>query len=296
MSLTIISALADLRIQRALRQAILWKLAPTSGQTALYFTDHNNPLVFNGNTYTPIGSFDSSAAQLSSGLREQNLDVSGVFVSDKITHEDLRARKWDNAEITQYLVDWRVPWIGAIRTRVYTLGAVHYTGEIWTGDLNGLSHQLQNQHGNNFTRNCNARLGDARCGVDLDTFTSGKFTAMDVDNGSQDTTEPRRLFRATASLSGVGLADDWFKYGKLIWTTGANATAGVESEVKSYSDAARDIGLYEPTPFDIADTDEFTIFVGCDFLSGTCKTKFSNLVNFRGAKFMPGSDKVLKTP
>lgn len=272
-------------------------MIPRSGQNPLRFTDHNAPLIFSDESYSPVGGFDQSATELASGLKEQNIDVVGVIESDYITNADLRAGKWQGATVFQYLVDWRAAWIGALRTRKFTIGNIEFTGETWLGELNGLSHELNNQHGRAFTRPCNARLGDSRCGVNLDTFTDGKFTAVDVDDGSQDSDEPRRIFAATvASLSGSSLADDWFNYGKIVWTVGENANSGVESEVKDYTHTGRVIELYEPTPFAIADSDQFTIFVGCDYLASTCKDKFNNLVNHRGIKFMPGTDKVLTVP
>ena len=44
----------------------------------------------------------------------------------------------------------------------------------------------------------------------------------------------------------------------------------------------------------VADT--FNIIAGCDKLAATCKTKFSNMVNFGGFPFIPGNDKMIRTP
>ena len=44
----------------------------------------------------------------------------------------------------------------------------------------------------------------------------------------------------------------------------------------------------------IAAGDTFTLIAGCNGLKSTCVSKFSNVVNFGGFEFIPGSDEVLR--
>lgn len=265
----------------------------------LRFTDHNQPLIFDDGggpqTYVPAGGFNASARELASGLKEQNLDLLGVLSSAAITEDDLRAEKYKQATITEFLVDWRYPHGGAFRTRSYRVANTKQTGESWIAELSGLSNRLHDKAGAIFARPCGVELGGTKCGIDLDTFIDGRFDSVRVQVASQDPNEPRRIFDAVLSDL-ASTEDDWFNYGRLVWTTGANADAGVVSRVKDFVDTTRAITLYQPTAFDIADADRFTIFAGCDKLRTTCIAKFANIVNHRGDPFLPGSDRVLRTP
>ena len=44
------------------------------------------------------------------------------------------------------------------------------------------------------------------------------------------------------------------------------------------------------TIHDIQVGDEFTLYAGCDKSPDICRTKFSNIVNFRGEPYVPGPD------
>ena len=83
----------------------------------------------------------------------------------------------------------------------------------------------------------------------------------------------------------------YFAYGYVKFTSGANA--GYAMEVRSFSPGA--VGLAIPFPNAIAVGDAFTIVAGCDRSMGTCKTRFNNLVNFRGEPYVPGTDTILKS-
>jgi uncharacterized phage protein (TIGR02218 family) len=60
-------------------------------------------------------------------------------------------------------------------------------------------------------------------------------------------------------------------------------------EVKT-STSAGVITLQQFMPNAIAIGDDYTISAGCDKQLATCKTKFNNVVNFRGFPHVPGQD------
>jgi hypothetical protein len=104
------------------------------------------------------------------------------------------------------------------------------------------------------------------------------------------TVTSRRVFTTAA----ISRADGWFDGGVVTWLTGLNA--GLEAEVKRWTDATNTIELHQAMPFNIAASDTFTITAGCDLLRATCKTKFDNIYNFRGFPDMPTRDAVLAYP
>jgi len=239
----------------------------------LRYTDHDRPIQFDESDdasgsvqeYTPFYGWDVSARQLQSGLAEANLDTFGIISSAQVTHSDLRAGRYDNGAVTEFLVDWRVPHRGAVRKRTYSIGGIRFTGEFWIAELNGLPNRLQNRIGAIFTRNCGYTLGVDRCPVIIGSFD---VEEVRVVAASQDATEPKRKFQATIGDLPTQV-DDYYKYGTITWTTGLNSVIAHVSTCKVYSDTARDIELYENTPFDIGDNDKFTIVAGCDKLFST---------------------------
>lgn len=98
----------------------------------------------------------------------------------------------------------------------------------------------------------------------------------------------------TATIDGPAVSPDWFSGGLLTWITGPNAARAVE--VKAWDQATGRIELYLPMGYGIEAGHRFTIAPGCDKRAETCRTRFANILNFRGEPFVPGVDSVLSYP
>lgn len=98
----------------------------------------------------------------------------------------------------------------------------------------------------------------------------------------------------TATLDGPAVPADWFTGGLLTWITGPNAGRAVE--VKAWDHSTGRIELYLPVGYAIEAGHRFTIAPGCDKRAETCRTRFANILNFRGEPFVPGVDSVLSYP
>lgn len=293
--------------QTTQRRAECWRVIPARGSVQeVLVTSHNRPLTFDDGegplVYTPQSGFESTASQLQSGLREQNRDLIGVISDDRFTHDHLRAGVWDSASVRVSEVDWRYPHAGAIHSRKYKTGRVNMTGTQFTVELYGLTTRLHAKSGRAVSRPCDADVFDARCALDPTAVAAWTVETVRVLASSQDATEPRRIFQAVSSDL-PSTSDDFYKYGKLTWTSGDNAYIGEISVIKAFTDTDRTIELYDETPYAIQDNDLFTIQVGCDKLFSTCRDKFDplstgegNTLNFRGFHLIPGSDHVLRTP
>ncbi len=274
--------LKNLFVSPTIRPAALWKIERTDAVT-YRFTDHDQEIVFEGATYTPRGSFNSSARQKLSNMKVRNLEIVGFISDDAITHEDLRAGKWRDAKITEYLVDWLYPFAGSLYTNTYWLAEVSFTGEGWVAQVQGVSRRLNQSVGRTIGRLCDHTLGDDRCDVDLGVLTVSSTVA------ASGVIVPRSVFK-----TGLTAATHYFKYGYLTWTSGLNS--GQKSEVRNYSNTDGVVQLALRTPFNIADGDGFNIVPGCDKTAATCRIKFSNLSRFGGFPFVPGSDRMFTTP
>jgi uncharacterized phage protein (TIGR02218 family) len=154
----------------------------------------------------------------------------------------------------------------------------------FVAEVRSLAHVLGQTVGRTFQATCDAALGDARCGVNLEALAF-KGTGAIID-----------LLRDRAfTASGLGgFTSGWFTFGTLDWTSGANA--GRQAEVLSHDlvDGVAILTLLEAPVRAIAMSDTFTIRAGCDKRIATCGTKFINIVNFRGFPNIPGQDAVLR--
>jgi uncharacterized phage protein (TIGR02218 family) len=150
--------------------------------------------------------------------------------------------------------------------------------------VRSLAHVLGQTVGRTFQTACDAALGDARCGVDLED-PSVKGTGAVID-----------LLRDRAfTASGLGgFASGWFIFGTIEWTSGANAGRRTEVLGHDVADGIAVLTLLEAPVHAIAGGDAFTIRAGCDKRIQTCGAKFANTANFRGFPHIPGQDAVLR--
>lgn len=257
-----------------------WVLIRPDGFSFAY-TDHNERIQLAGYGYVfePSGGWQQSARQRQTTLEDENLEILGVFNSDAITDADLFAGRYNKSLIMHFFVDWRVPQYGPISISRYSMPTVSFTGEFWKAEIIGLTGELKPKIGNIHSRNCPYDFGDPdTCTVDVGALSYSDIRVAVVVS--------RSSFRANVTDL-PSTVDDKFNLGKLIWTSGNNT--GFVTEVQAYTDATRGITLQLSTPFDIVVGDEFDISPGCDKRTVTCNV-YSNIVNFGGSPFMPGTD------
>ena len=251
-----------------------WKVERTDG-VVLGFTDHDRPLEFDGVIFGPDSGFEATAAEFATNLSVDTHEVAGALQSDAITDEDLERGLFDSAEVTQWLVDWSDVDSRMLVSRGF-IGEVRRRGAAFEAEIVGLAERLNQPYGRAFLRDCDAALGDARCGVDL---TSSKWRA---DVVIAEVLAPQR-FRVSDL---AGRERGFFAQGTASWTSGANA--GHVAHVKYQ--AGDSIELWLAPPLAAAAGDSLLLTAGCDKAAGTCRTKFSNFMNFRGFPHMPGDD------
>ena len=177
----------------------------------------------------------------------------------------------------------------AASVRGLAMALVVLRGAIIRTGIGGLiigtgAHALNQTVGRTFQYACDAALGDARCGVDLDSAVykaSGVVDAL-TDDRSFDTSG-RAAFRA-----------GWFSLGMLEWTSGANAGRTAAVADHALREGAPHVALLDAPVRPIATDDGFVIRAGCDKRLETCRAKFANAVNFRGFPHIPGSDTIVR--
>ncbi len=253
-----------------------WRLTLRSGEK-FGFTNHDEALVFESTTFEAQAGFSGSEIESSLGLSVDNLEASGALQSGVLDELRLNAGDYDHAAIEIWLVNWQNV-TERILQRQGHLGEVTYGQSHFSAELRGLAHLMNQQKGRLFQFSCDADLGDAKCGVDVNApgfHGSGTITAV------SDT---------SIELSGLaGFDDDWFTRGAVLWSSGRKLEI---KRHRRFADHAR-IDFWARPKFMLAVGEGVTLHVGCDKQFTTCKAKFSNAINFRGCPHMPGSDFVL---
>lgn len=259
-----------------------WRISRTDG-VALGFTDHDRALTFDGTGFEPESGFAASEIRAGSDLAVDAQDATGVLTSDRITETDILDGRWDNAAVEL----WRVNWADTSQRVLLRRGAV---GQIRRGrmafvaEVRSLAHVLGQTVGRTFQAGCDARLGDARCGIDLENAIY-KGTGLVTD-----------LLRDRAFMASglAGFEAGWFTSGTLTWTSGANAGRVTEVLAHGLDGSIATLTLLEAPVRAVAEGDGFIARAGCDKRIATCSAKFANTANFRGFPNIPGQDAVLR--
>lgn len=256
-----------------------WKTTLTNG-TVYGFTDHVRDLTVNGVTYLASSAYSASSIETNQGLEVDNLEVLGMLDPSAFNESDVRAGLWDFATVEIFLVNYADLSQGTLQLRKGTLGEVVLGKTQFTAELRGMAQRMAQAVGRLHTPACDADLGDSRCKVDLSSFPRG------IVSGAVTSVSSRSAFADTALIDAAG----WFDFGKVTFTSGANAA--VAREVKLFL-AGGSVTLHSPFPYDIAVSDTYDIQVGCDKLFATCTNKFGNWLNFQGFPHLPGMDRLM---
>lgn len=257
--------------------AICWRLERRDG-VALGFTTHDRDLAIDGLVYRAAPGMLPSSITRSDGFELDTLDVEGALTADAITAADLKAGRWDGANVRVFMVDWESPEGDTFAVARGELGEVSIRGDAFEAELKGPTAALDRPVVEQTSPECRARLGDKRCRIDLATRT--------------------RLSRIVAVIGedrievDVSAADDVWRYGRLRWLGGANS--GLERAILGSVGAT--IALRDPPDFEPLPGDLVELIEGCDRRLATCVSRFANAANFRGEPHLPGMDLLTRYP
>jgi len=259
-----------------------WRLTRNDG-AVFGFTDHDRSLNFDGTIFEPESGFTASEIRSGSDLSVDAQEAEGVLTSDSITETDILDGRWDNATVEIWRANWQDTASRALLRRG-AIGQVRRGRLHFVAEMRSLAHVLGQTLGRTFQASCDAAMGDARCGVDLNAAAfkaSGTVVSLSGDRGF-----------AVSGLS--GFAEGWFALGTLHWLTGVNT--GRKAEVLGHALTGADviITLLEipVRPIEVGHT--FNIFAGYDKRFETSQAKFANAVNFRGFPHIPGQDTIIR--
>ena len=257
-----------------------WKLIRRDG-AGLGFTDHDQDVVFGGLTFAAGSGLDGSEAESKIGLAVGGFELSGALTSAALTDTDIAGGVWDNASVETWLVNW-ADASQRVLLDIGQLGEIRRTDHGFTAEVRGVAQQFDEERGRLYQSRCNADLGDARCGINLeDGRYKGQGTIAATDG------------RQTISLVIGAFTTGWFDGGSLTFLSGANAGALFEIRQHSFDGTNARFVLWQPSATQISVGDQIAVRAGCDKSIDICRAKFANWLNFRGFPSIPTNDFVL---
>jgi uncharacterized phage protein (TIGR02218 family) len=244
-----------------------WKVTRRDG-AVFGFTEHDAPFAFGGVGFAPRSGFSAGARESGDGLAAATASALGGFDAAAMTAEDLEAGLWDGAEIETWLVDWTAPGRRLLLARG-RLGEVRREGARYHAEVREAQAELSAPIGRIYSRNCDAELGDVRCGVALAPLShTGQIAARQGD-------------RVVTLAAAIDVADGHFAYGTI-------RTGAFTAEIAAHAGVR--IVTATPMPAAFGPGEAVVLTPGCDKRFDTCRNTFANAANFRGFPHMPGPD------
>jgi uncharacterized phage protein (TIGR02218 family) len=247
--------------------------------TILTWTNVDQAVTYSGTTYSASGPLVQGLKYKASvGLEvdKQQMTIAARptdLISGSSVLNGLREGTFDGAIVQRdrvFLTAIGGDVIGGVTLfhgRVSTIDSVGRTsGQITVAsDLVVLDYDMPR---NLFSPTCIHTLYDSGCGVIRSAFSV---------NGTVGSGSTEALINTSVALAAHA-------QGSIVFTSGQNAN--VRATVKSALPAVS-LTLMYPLPSVPTVGDTFTVAYGCDHTRGTCQSKFSNLINFRGFPFVP---------
>lgn len=257
-----------------------WVLQRRDGGRA-GFTDHDRPLRLGAVSCEPGSAFSGSALETDLGLSVGGGEIMGALASETLKLAGAEAEAWREARAELWLVNWRDPEQRFLLS-AGKIGEIQRNRGFFSAEFRSLTADLNVPSGRVYQRQCDAQLGDRRCGVDLEGPAFRTLATV------VEIAHPAR-FRIGGADS---FAPGFFLRGTIRWSGGANGgiLSDVRADDRASPGAGRWIQIWTRPPAEVALGDALAIHAGCDKLKATCRTKFANLLNFRGFDQIPGDD------
>lgn len=172
--------------------AVCWRVERSDGVLILG-TEHDEDITVEADspshpytgTYLARAGITGSDVRSTSDMSVDNMEVTGAINQGDLqildlSASDIEAGLFDNAAIVLFVVNWQAPNDGQIVLRSGNIGEISRTAEgQYKTELRGLAQKLSQNIIRTYGASCDAELGDARCGIDLTTYTlTGTVTAV----------------------------------------------------------------------------------------------------------------------
>lgn len=241
--------------------------------TVASFTDHDQVLVVDGDTYESTPGLAQISYTATSTVEVSSQTTSAATVD--LPESDILAGKYDDAVVEASWASWLNPAYGKVVIFLGAIADLQYNETGFEAEVMSFMKRLELNIGQVYTASCRHVLYGQQevgkvgfCGVSASAFSFTGTVASIITN----------RWKFTLSGAAAGKADGYFSNGKVTFSSGQNS--GVDAIVKKHTGDT--IELMLPTGRILAIGDTFTIMAGCDKSTDMCKAKFNNLLNYGG--------------
>jgi len=233
----------------------------------------------------PANGLDGSEVSAKLGTQVDTSEVTGILHSSALSEEDILLGRYRNAAVTTFKVNWRDVSVREIM-RNDSIGEIVREDQIFRAELRSQQEVLNIPKGRRYQSGCDTLVGSTRCGINIeDAAYKGAAQVVSVTG------------RFSISVSGLsGFATGWFTRGKTLWNSGKRSQLSDAVNSHSLDGGIVSLTFADPVGDWVATGDMLSVFVGCNRLFSTCKSKFSNSANFQGFPHIPGNDFLLAYP
>ncbi len=161
----------------------IWRITRIDN-TKFRFTDHDVDVISRGFVYKAKVGYSRSAIANLSGFTVDNVDIEGILSSDEISEDDLRAGRYDFADVEVAIVNWKDTSLGEIIVRKGTFGEIIYSEETgsFKTELRGMMARMNQIILPVYQMECRVDLGSIECGIPIWPDRDQRSTAYSISN------------------------------------------------------------------------------------------------------------------
>lgn len=244
--------------------------------TVIAITDHQKKLTIDGVEYLPSPNLNAIQMLQSKGTQVNTQKVFSTWFEGIFTMDELNAGVYDDADLEIGWAGWKTNPVLSMVIFSGKVGEITFNDEGLTMEALDDMKLLEDNFGRTYTTHDPYTFGDTQFGLDENAYTESAAIDFILSN--------RLKFKA----SGAGFdsqPNGWFTFGKLTFTSGANAGWSGEvkiHEVNADANIGTSIEFFLPTPFPMQVGDTFDVVAGYDGSFTQSRDKFNNMVNFGG--------------
>lgn len=257
-------------------RVICLRIVPVTGATVRLTHYPTDLTMSNATVYASFAGYDFSGYEAVSSMAPGAVDLQGILGVAGISREAIASGVYDNARCYLFATSWTAPVEDEEQITASTLGKATLIDDAFVIEEMVLVDALNQSVGQTYTSNCQKTFGSTtgpvigRCNKVV-TPSSGTITSVTSSS----------VFRDSARAE----VADYFGYGLLTLTSGANA--GLKPIQVKRHEADGTIELFEPMPYPVEVGDNYMLTPGCRKRLEDCRDKWSNVINFGGFTRIP---------
>lgn len=133
--------------------------------------------------YSPVDSYLPNSLTINDRLDVDEMEFTGIMSSGAVKESELRSGLFDYAEVLFFVVNWNAPIDGPLKILKGLLGGVTIRSDgVFVAEMRGLTQFLRQGIVRTYRKDCDADLGDTRCGVPIWPDTVERFTSYVKDD------------------------------------------------------------------------------------------------------------------